>query len=110
MANNDKPILALSLFNIANRDALRSYAIRYRGQIESHGGNVLVIGRFKASLAGDLPPRVALMLVEWPSKEVFDAFRNDPALAQMHQDREKGVAAPIWHLFDRIEDLREFLP
>lgn len=41
---------------------------------------------------------------------LFDiADRNDPELADLHAHRENGTASYVWHLFDRLDDLRPLL-
>ena len=37
------------------------------------------------------------------------ANRNDPKIADLHPHREKGARDYIWHLFDKLEDLRPIL-
>ena len=61
------------------------------------------------SAAGDIEPRAVMILVEWASKAAFDGYRNDPKIADLHPHREKGAGDYIWHLFDRLEDLRPIL-
>jgi len=48
-------------------------------------------------------------LVEWTSKAAFESYRNDPKIADLHPRREKGARDYIWHLFDKLEDLRPIL-
>ena len=50
-----------------------------------------------------------MIVVEWSSKEAFDSYCNDPQLADLHPHREKGTTDYIWHLFDKLEDLRAIL-
>ena len=50
-----------------------------------------------------------MILVEWKSKVAFDGYRNDPKIADLHPHREKGACDYIWHLFDKLEDLRPIL-
>lgn len=50
-----------------------------------------------------------LIVVEWQSKEAFDSYRNDPGLADLHPHRVKGTSDYVWHLFDKLEDLRPVL-
>jgi len=35
--------------------------------------------------------------------------QDDTNIADLHRDREKGARDYIWHLFDRLEDLRPIL-
>jgi len=39
----------------------------------------------------------------------FDSYCNDPVLADLHPHRDNGTEKYIWHLFDKIEDLRPIL-
>jgi hypothetical protein len=42
-------------------------------------------------------------------KEAFDSYCNDPKIADLHPHRVNGSADYIWHLFDRLDDLRPLL-
>ena len=99
-------IYALNLFNVANRDEYLAYSKRSAREVQAHGGRVVALGRFREALVGEIKPRQVLILVEWDSKEAFDGYCNDPKLADLHPHREKGGGDYVWHLFDRLEDLR----
>ncbi|MEO3758015.1 DUF1330 domain-containing protein [Mycobacterium sp. B14F4] len=43
------------------------------------------------------------------SKDALDGCCNDPDLADLHAHREDGSSSYIWHLFDRLDDLRPLL-
>jgi uncharacterized protein (DUF1330 family) len=75
----------------------------------AHGGHVVAIGKFREAAAGDIKPRSVIILVEWASKAAFDSYCNDPIIADLHPHREKGARDYIWHLFDKLEDLRPIL-
>jgi uncharacterized protein (DUF1330 family) len=104
-----QPVYALNLFNIADRDEYLAYSRRSAKEVLAHGGRVVALGKFRESAAGDIEPRTVLILVEWASKEAFDSYRNDPNLADLHPHRVKGAGDYIWHLFDKLEDLRPVL-
>ena len=72
-------------------------------------GRAVALGKFREAAAGDIKPRMVMILVEWASKAAFDAYCNDPKIADLHLHREKGARDYIWHLFDKLEDLRPFL-
>jgi hypothetical protein len=59
--------------------------------------------------SGEIKPRTVLILVERASKEAFDGYCNDPNIADLHPYREKGACDYIWHLFNKLEDLRPIL-
>lgn len=103
------PIYALNLFDLADREEYLAYSRRSPREVQAHGGRVVALGRFRETVAGDVAPRRVFILVEWASKEAFDSYRNDPALADLHAHREKGAGRYVWHLFDKLEDLRPLL-
>ena len=103
------PVYALNLFNISNRDEYMAYARRSTREVQAHGGRVVALGKFLEVAAGDVAPRTVLILVEWANKAAFDSYRNDPALADLHPHRINGTSNYIWHLFDKLDDLRPLL-
>lgn len=99
-------VYALNLFNVADQDEYLAYSRRSAREVQAHGGRVVALGRFREAVIGDIMTRSVMILVEWDSKEAFDSYRNDPRLADLHPHREKGAADYVWHLFDKLEDLR----
>lgn len=102
-------VYALNLFDVANRDEYLAYSRRSAREVQAHGGRVVALGKFREVAAGEIAPRSVLILVEWESKAAFDSYCNDPGLADLHPHREQGTANYVWHLFDRLEDLRPIL-
>jgi uncharacterized protein (DUF1330 family) len=102
-------VYALNLFDVSNKEEYLAYARRSSREVQSHGGRVIALGKFRASAAGNVEPRTVMILVEWDSKEAFDSYCSDPALADLHPHRVNGTSNYIWHLFDRLEDLRPIL-
>ena len=109
MADDNSRLYALNLFDVADRGEYLAYSRRSAREVSQHGGRVVALGRFRESVAGDVTPRQVLILVEWQSRAAFDSYLQDPALAELHPHRERGSSAYVWHLFDRIEDLRPLL-
>jgi uncharacterized protein (DUF1330 family) len=105
----DGPIYALNLFDIADRDEYLAYARRSAAAVEKHGGRVIALGKFSTEIKGDVDPRETLILVEWKSRAHFDGYREDPDLADLHPHREAGGGNYVWHLFDKLDDLRPVL-
>jgi uncharacterized protein (DUF1330 family) len=103
------PVYALNLFDVADREEYRAYSRRSAREVAAHGGRVVALGRFRESLVGEIVPRQVLILVEWESRAALESYRTDPALADLHPHREDGSSAYIWHVFDRLEDLRSVL-
>ncbi|MFK8021423.1 MAG: DUF1330 domain-containing protein [Pseudomonadales bacterium] len=103
------PVYALNLFNVSDRSEYMAYSKRSPKAVASHGGKLLALGKYREAAAGDISPRTVLILVEWESKDAFDSYRNDPELSDLHPHRENGTEDYIWHLFDKLEDLRPIL-
>ncbi len=102
-------VYALNLFNVSNRDEYLAYSKRSAREVAAHGGRVVALGKFREAAAGDIEPRQVLILVEWESRDAFEAYCNDPALADLHPHREQGTRDYVWQLFDKLEDLRPIL-
>ena len=103
------PVYALNLFNVSNKDEYLAYAKGSVSEVQAHGGKVVALGKFHEGVAGDIEPRNVLIIVEWASRDAFDSYCNDPALIDLHKHRENGTSQYIWHLFDKLEDLRPIL-
>ena len=103
------PVYALNLFDVADRNEYLAYSRRSAREVQAPGGRVIALGKFREAATGDIAPRAVLILVEWASKEAFDSYCNDPALADLHPHRVNGTQNYIWHLFDKLEDLRPIL-
>ena len=104
-----QPVYALNLFNVADRDEYLAYSRRSAEAAATHGGRVVALGKFHEAAAGDIAPREVMILVEWESRAAFDGYCSDAELATLPRHRENGTADYIWHLFDRLEDLRPVL-
>ena len=106
-------VYALNLFDVADRDEYLAYSRRSAAEVARHGGRVVALGRFADSIVEhntvDIAPRQVLIVVEWDSRAAFDAYRSDPTLADLHPHRQRGGANYVWHLFDRLDDLRPLL-
>ncbi|HEX6295463.1 MAG TPA: DUF1330 domain-containing protein [Burkholderiales bacterium] len=100
------PVYALNLFDVSNRDEYLAYSRRSAREVQAHGGRVVALGKFREAAAGEIAPRKVLILVEWASKAAFDSYCNDPRLVDLHPHRVKGTSGYIWHLFDKLDDLR----
>jgi uncharacterized protein (DUF1330 family) len=103
------PVYALNLFDVSNKSEYLAYSRRSAREVAVHGGRVVALGKFREAAAGNVEPRSVLVLVEWESKEAFDRYCSDPCLADLHPHRVNGTSNYIWHLFDKLEDLRPIL-
>lgn len=103
------PVYALNLFDVADRQEYLAYSRQSAQEVAAHGGRVVALGRFQDGVAGEVEPRQVMIVVEWESRAAFDSYREDPALADLHAHRENGTSRYVWHLFDRLDDLRPLL-
>jgi uncharacterized protein (DUF1330 family) len=103
------PVYALNMFDVSDRNEYLAYSRRSAAEVESHGGRVVALGRFREHLLGDVEPRQVLILVEWSSRDAFESYLNDRALSDLHLHRERGAGRYVWQLFDRLDDLRPLL-
>ena len=103
------PVYALNLFDVSNKEEYLAYSRRSAREVQAHGGRVVAIGKFRESATGDIQPRSVLILVEWESREAFESYCNDPALQDLHPHRINGTSNYVWHLFDKLTDLRPIL-
>ncbi len=100
-------VYALNLFDLADNEDYRAYSRRSVAAVGKHGGRVVALGRDAgAVIEGEIAPRHVMVLVEWPSRESFDAFLADRDLESLHPLREAGTHRYLWWLYDRLDDLR----
>src|SRR3954468_12493248 len=103
-------LYALNLFDLAGNDDYLAYSRRSVAAVGKHGGTVTALGRLAgAAEGGDTEPRQAMVLVEWPSREAFDAFMADSHHQDLPPLRENGTERYLWWLYERLEDLRPLL-
>ena len=105
-------LYALNLFDLAGNDDYRAYSRRSVGAVGKHGGRVVALGKLDEDApvqTGDTPPRQAMVLVEWPSRDAFQAFLDDPEHRDLHPLRENGTRNYLWWAYERLEDLRPLL-
>jgi uncharacterized protein (DUF1330 family) len=103
------PVYALNLFNIIDKDEYLAYSRRSAKEVAAHGGRVVALGKFREAATDTIEPRSVLVLVEWSSKEAFEGYCNDPRLSDLHPHRTRGTSDYVWHLFEKLEDLRPLL-
>ena len=104
-------VYALNLFDLADNDSYRRYSRRAVAAVGKHGGKVVALGQLSGVQQSDpgVEPRNAMVLVEWPSRDSFQAFLDDPEHAKLHPLREDGTRNYLWWIYDRLEDLRPLL-
>jgi len=104
-----RSVYALNLFDVSSKEEYLAYSRRSTKEVQAHGGRVVALGKFQASVTGAIEPRAVLILVEWESREAFDSYCNDPGLSDLHSHRVNGTSNYVWHIFDKLEDLRPIL-
>ena len=104
-------LYALNLFDLEENDLYRQYSRRSAEAVGKHGGKVVALGKLAGVQQGgpDVEPRTAMVLVEWPSRESFEAFLDDPEHEDLHPLREDGTRNYLWWMYERLEDLRPLL-
>ena len=105
------PVFALNLFDLAENDDYREYSKRSLAAVQKQGGRVVALGKLSGDAEPDpsTPPRQAMVLVEWPSRDAFEAFLADPDNEDLHPLRENGTRNYIWWAYERLDDLRPLL-
>jgi uncharacterized protein (DUF1330 family) len=101
-------LFALNLFDLADNDLYRRYSRRSVAAVGKHGGKVVALGRLDGVVetGPGVEPRTVMVLVEWPSREAFDAFLEDPEHEDLHPLRKDGTHNYLWWTYERLEDLR----
>ena len=102
------PLYALNLFDLADNELYRQYSRRSVAAVGKHGGKVVALGRLDdvVETQPGVEPRTVMVLVEWPSREAFRAFLEDPEHEDLHPLREDGTRNYHWWTYERLEDLR----
>lgn len=98
---------ALNLFDLADNDLYRQYSKRSVAAVQKHGGEVVALGGLDGAWdEAEVEPRRVMVLVEWPSKQAFQDFIEDPEHEGLHPLREEGTRNYLWWTYDKLEDLR----
>ncbi len=104
-------LYTLNLFDLADNDLYRQYSRRSADAVSKHGARVVALGRLSGVQEGKpgVEPRQAMVLVEWPSQDSFQAFLDDPEHADLHPLREDGTRNYLWWIYEQLDDLRPLL-
>ena len=99
------PVYALNLFDLAPNEDYVEYQRRVADGVRRHGATNVWFGSFTRDLQpdGQTAPRQLMVLVEWSTREGFDAFRADPGLEEVHGLRKSGTRNYLWWEFERLE-------
>jgi uncharacterized protein (DUF1330 family) len=100
-------LYALNLFDLADNDLYRQCSRRSVAAVEERGGKVVALGRLAGVVQTEpgVAPRTVMVLVEWPSRGAFDAFREDSEHEDLHPLRKDGTRNYLWWTYERLEDL-----
>ena len=101
-------LYALNLFDLADNDLYRQYSRRSVAAVSKHDGRVVALGKLDGAVETEagVEPRRVMVLVEWPSREEFTSFLEDPEHEDLHPLREGGTRNYLWWTYERLEDLR----
>lgn len=101
-------LYVLNLFDLAGNNLYRQYSRRSPEAVAKYDGKVVALGKLNGVLqeTTDVEPRVAMVLVEWPSREALQAFLDDPDNNDLHPLREDGTRNYLWWIYEKLEDLR----
>ena len=96
-------VYALNVFNLVSgkENLYREYSVKAGKIIYSKGGKVLSSAWNPIrKMKGDIERRY-MILVEFPSKEVFQEFLNEAETENIHQLRENSTKDYIWTLYEQ---------
>ena len=95
-------VYALNIFNlVSGKESLyREYSVKAGKIIYSKGGKVLSSAwKPIRKMKGDIERRY-MIVVEFPSKEVFQEFLDKAKSENIHQLRESSTKDYIWTLYE----------
>jgi uncharacterized protein (DUF1330 family) len=95
-------VYALNVFNlvVGAEDVYRDYSVKAGKIIYSMGGRVVAAGRDPIrNMHGDIE-RGYLIVVEFPSEQVFQAFLDEAEKQDIHRLREGSTRDYIWSLYE----------
>lgn len=98
----------LNLFDLADNDLYRQYSKRSVAAVLAHRGKVVALGGLDDAWEEEpeVEPRRVMVLVEWPSKQAFQDFIDEPEQEDLNPLREDGTRNYLWWTYDKLEDLR----
>ena len=94
---------------VADRDEFLAYSRRSAKEDRRTGGRVVALGKFREAAAGEIKPRTVMILVEWESRAAFRRLPQRSKNCRPASAPREGAPDYIWHLFDKLEDLRPIL-
>jgi len=88
-------VQAIAFIYVSDMESLKDYKEKAGDALAKHGGRVITAGPVSAVLeaAGEVPDIMALL--EFPSLEKAQAWRNDPDLADVHALRNAAGKSTI---------------
>ena len=95
-------VYALNIFNLfsSKENLYKEYSIKAGKIIYGKGGKVISSGwKPIRKLHGDIERRY-MIVVEFPSKEVFQDFLDEAETQNIHQLRENSTKDYIWTLYE----------
>lgn len=95
-------VYALNVFNFlpGKEDQYRDYSVRAGKIIYGMGGRVVASGWRPLRRMHEDRERRQVILVEFPSEEVFQAFLEEAERQGLHHQRETSTTDYIWTLYE----------
>jgi uncharacterized protein (DUF1330 family) len=82
---------AVAEIDVANRGWVAAYVKNVTGMVEQHGGRYLARTSQIEKLEGERRKPQFMVIIEWPSKEVAEAFYNSDDYKPYLQMRKEGA-------------------
>ena len=94
-------IYAVTVFDVRSgqEEVYKDYSVKAGRIIYGLGGRVLASGWHPETLRGE-KERQRFILVEFPSREVFQQFHDAAQVQDIHRLRESSTENYIWQLFE----------
>ena len=88
-------VQAIAFIYVKDMETLKKYKEKAGDALARHGGRVVSAGPVPCVLEATIDVPDVMALLEFPSIEKAQAWRNDPALGDVHALRNKGGESTI---------------
>lgn len=82
--------------------ALRAYETQVLPVLQAHGGHLL--SAFEPQSDGSVPGPDEIHLIEFPSEQAFQAYRNDARVAELADARAQAIGATVLYVSRAMVD------
>ena len=84
------PVLAVAEVTVTDRSWIANYQAQVADVIHRHGGQIIARNQSLDRIEGGTAPPHGAVVLQFPSREHFDAFYNDPDYVPLREARLKG--------------------